>query len=49
MAFGPTPHSLIIVSASGSFYKVSYDPAKGGPCSQDSYCKFIELGSDDKQ
>jgi hypothetical protein len=46
VAFGPQPNSLIVVSASGSFYKVALDPTRGGSCSQESSCKFIELGAE---
>ena len=43
VGFGATSNSLVVVSASGSFYTASFDHDKGGPCKQDSFCKFVEL------
>ncbi|KAG2446223.1 hypothetical protein HXX76_000815 [Chlamydomonas incerta] len=40
--FGSEPHTVLVVTGGGSFYKVAFDPAKGGQCSQLSYCKFME-------
>jgi hypothetical protein len=47
VSFGPQPNTLIIVSASGSFYTAAFDEHKGGMCQQLSYCKFLELDHDD--
>lgn len=49
VGFGPRPHTILIATYSGSFYKVSFDPDKGGPCVQHFYCGFLnseKLGSD---
>lgn len=43
VGFGATSNSLVVVSASGSFYTASFDHDKGGACKQDSFCKFVEL------
>ena len=43
VGFGTTSNSLVVVSASGSFYTASFDHDKGGACKQDSFCKFVEL------
>ncbi|EFJ43077.1 hypothetical protein VOLCADRAFT_42684, partial [Volvox carteri f. nagariensis] len=42
VGFGAEPNTVLVVTAGGSFYKVAFDPAKGGQCSQLSYCKFLE-------
>lgn len=45
VGFGATSNSLVVVSASGSFYTASFDHEKGGMCKQESFCKFVELGA----
>ena len=40
-AFGADRNSLIVVSASGAFYKCYFDP-RGGDCRQETYARFIE-------
>lgn len=47
VGFGPQPCTLFVASVSGSFYKIVFDPAKGGACQQESYCKFIDRTSDE--
>lgn len=42
VGFGAEPHTVLVVTAGGSFYKVAFDPVKGGHCTQLSYCKFLE-------
>lgn len=42
VAFGPQQHTLVIITSTGSFYKVSIDPVKGGQCHQDSFCKYVD-------
>ncbi len=42
VGFGVDPNTVLVVTRGGSFYKLSFDPVKGGPCSQLSYCKFLE-------
>ncbi|KAJ9508689.1 hypothetical protein QJQ45_027981, partial [Haematococcus lacustris] len=42
VGFGPTPHTLIIITTSGSFYKVSFDPVKGGQCVQEAFTCFMQ-------
>ena len=42
VAFGTSPSTLLVVSASGAFYKASFDPEKGGRCVQRSLSRFIE-------
>lgn len=43
VAFGTSPTTLLVVSASGAFYTASFDPEKGGRCVQRSLSRFIEL------
>lgn len=45
VGFGSQPNTLAIVSNSGSFYRVRFDPTSGGACSQESFCRFMSLGS----
>ncbi|CAL8461731.1 g1262 [Coccomyxa elongata] len=47
VGFGPQPNTLVIVSASGSFYTAAFDEHKGGACQQLSFCKFLELDQED--
>ncbi|KAG2497893.1 hypothetical protein HYH03_004159 [Edaphochlamys debaryana] len=42
VGFGSEPHTIVVVTGGGSFYKVRFDPVKGGSCSQLAYCKFLE-------
>uniref|UniRef100_A0A7S0WRP9 WD repeat domain phosphoinositide-interacting protein 3 n=1 Tax=Chlamydomonas leiostraca TaxID=1034604 RepID=A0A7S0WRP9_9CHLO len=42
VGFGPQPNTLCIITMSGAFYKVSFDPSKGGACSQEVYTRFID-------
>ncbi|GLC67754.1 hypothetical protein PLESTF_000602000 [Pleodorina starrii] len=42
VGFGSEPNTVLVVTGGGSFYKVAFDPVKGGQCSQISYCKFLE-------
>ncbi len=37
------PHTLVVVTSAGSFYRATFDPVKGGACTQQSYCRFIDL------
>ena len=39
VAFGPTPNTIIIVGADGSFWKASYEG--GGECVEQNYYKFV--------
>lgn len=41
VGFGPQPNTLLVATHAGSFYKVSFDPLRGGPCIQQSYCVFF--------
>lgn len=43
VGFGPQSNTILVVSARGSFFKLLFDPVKGGPCTQQSYCSFFEL------
>mmetsp|Transcript_17694 Transcript_17694/g.46047 ORF Transcript_17694/g.46047 Transcript_17694/m.46047 type:complete len:380 (-) Transcript_17694:117-1256(-) len=43
VGFGPQPHTILVVTSTGGFYKCSFDPNAGGQCNQDWYCKFLEL------
>jgi WD repeat-containing protein 45 len=47
VGFGPQPHTLVVVTSTGSYYKVGFDPSKGGQCLQQSYCKFLDLDGDE--
>eukprot|EP00002_Diphylleia_rotans_P005515 TRINITY_DN1466_c0_g1_i4.p1 TRINITY_DN1466_c0_g1~~TRINITY_DN1466_c0_g1_i4.p1 ORF type:complete len:363 (-),score=77.44 TRINITY_DN1466_c0_g1_i4:567-1655(-) len=40
-AFGQEKNTLIVVCADGSYYKCSFDPAKGGECKQEKFCRFV--------
>ncbi|GIL64901.1 hypothetical protein Vafri_18737 [Volvox africanus] len=42
VGFGAEPNTVLVVTAGGSFYRVVFDPVKGGLCTQLSYCKFLE-------
>lgn len=42
VGFGPDPHTLTVVTTCGSFYKLAFDPVKGGQCQSLSYCKFLD-------
>ncbi len=36
VGFAPTaPHTLVVVTMGGMYYKVVFDPAKGGACTQE--------------
>jgi len=43
VAFGAKPNSLYVLNQKGSFYKVEFDPIKGGPCTQKQYHNFLEM------
>ncbi|KAK9810333.1 hypothetical protein WJX72_008875 [[Myrmecia] bisecta] len=47
VGFGALPNTLVVVSASGSFYLATFDTERGGPCEQQSYSKFVELEADE--
>lgn len=42
VGFGAEPNTVLAVTAGGSFYKLAFDPVKGGACTQLSYCKFLD-------
>eukprot|EP00798_Chlamydomonas_sp_ICE-L_P004834 gene4834-34587_t len=42
VGFGATPNSLVVVTASGSFYRATFDPFKGGQATQESFFKFVQ-------
>ncbi|KXZ56132.1 hypothetical protein GPECTOR_1g111 [Gonium pectorale] len=42
VGFGSEPHSVLVVTGGGSFYKLAFDPAKGGACSQLAFHKFLD-------
>jgi WD40 repeat protein len=44
VAFGPTPNTIIIVGADGSFWKASFEG--GGECVQQAYQKFVAEAKD---
>lgn len=46
-AFGPERHTLIVISTDGSFYKCSFDPAKGGECRRESFARYLQVDDDD--
>ena len=41
VGFGREPTTLLVVSASGGFFKASFDPEKGGACEQQSYAQWL--------
>lgn len=41
VSFGPEPHTVTVVTSGGAFYKLCFDPVKGGQCSQLAYCNFL--------
>ncbi|KAF6264637.1 WD40-repeat-containing domain protein [Scenedesmus sp. NREL 46B-D3] len=41
------PHSLIIITQSGRYHKVSFDPQRGGPCSQQAFGCYIVEGEEE--
>jgi len=44
---GADKHSVIVVCADGSFYKLAFDPEKGGECHRETYSKFLKMTDDD--
>lgn len=40
------PHSLVIITQSGRYHKVTFDPVKGGPCVQQAFGCYIVEGED---
>jgi WD40 repeat protein len=42
VGFGAEHTSLVIVTASGNYYTVTFDPAKGGQCLQTAQSNFLE-------
>jgi hypothetical protein len=41
------PHTLVIVTQSGRYHKVTFDPVKGGACSQRAYGMYLAPHPDD--
>lgn len=41
------PHTLVIVTQSGRYHKVTFDPVKGGACSQKAYGMYLAPHPDD--
>lgn len=41
------PHSIIIITQSGRYHKVSFDPQRGGPCVQQAFGCYIVEGEED--
>lgn len=41
------PHSLVIITQSGRYHKVSFDPQRGGPCSQQAFGCYIVEGEEE--
>jgi WD40 repeat protein len=46
-AFGAQPHTLVIICADGSYYKVRFHPEKGGPMVKEQYYRFDDGGAVD--
>ena len=40
VGFGKESTTLLVVSATGGFYKASFDLERGGPCEQQSVVQF---------
>ncbi len=40
------PHTLVVVTSGGSYYKVTFDPVKGGQCTQQAFGSYIRQDSD---
>ncbi|RHZ77829.1 hypothetical protein Glove_172g49 [Diversispora epigaea] len=40
--FGQDRNSVIVICADGSVYKFTFDPQKGGECTQEHYTKFLK-------
>eukprot|EP00798_Chlamydomonas_sp_ICE-L_P003430 gene3430-13476_t len=40
VAFGVTPNSIVVTTASGCFYRATFDPFKGGEAAQELFSKF---------
>lgn len=43
VGFGQRSDVILIASAQGSFYTASFDPARGGSCTQQSFHKFVDV------
>jgi hypothetical protein len=46
VGFGPEPGTLYVIALNGSFYRVTFDITKGGPCIQEAYFKFLSNQKD---
>jgi hypothetical protein len=46
---GTDPHSLVVITQSGRYHKVTFDAAKGGPCVQQAFGCFIVQGLPDEE
>lgn len=42
VGFGKDPTTLLVVSATGGFYKASFDAERGGSCEQQSFVQWME-------
>ncbi|KAL9648004.1 hypothetical protein ABK040_012034 [Willaertia magna] len=45
VCFGQDSRSIIVFTAEGSYFKLVFDPKKGGECSRKAYCKFMKSKS----
>ena len=42
VGWGREPNTLLLISSAGSFYRLGFDPDKGGACEQLAYCQWLE-------
>lgn len=46
-AFGSERNTLIVISSDGSFYKCSFEPARGGECRRETFARFLQIDDED--
>lgn len=42
VGFGPQPHTLVVITKAGSFYRLQFDAINGGPMEQLAYNCFAD-------
>lgn len=49
VAFGTEPHTLVVVSMEGTYYKVAFDPSVGGACTQRGFSRFMKSAEEEEE
>ena len=42
VGWGREPNTLLLISSAGAFYRLEFDPERGGACEQLAYCQWLE-------